>query len=178
MATEGVEQDLELTPTQEPLTKQDLCDLREDLLAAMSTMVATLLQPVQQSINEVRHDLKETSRIAENASEMALTLQEERSREAVLKMARMKGSLLYNDQKILVLLDLSSETLDKRRKLKPVISKLNEARIRFRWSPVSDIHIYKNGLQYQASDPVTGRALLAALGIKLTRKEEEDLLLP
>ncbi|KAL8185512.1 UNVERIFIED_CONTAM: hypothetical protein K2H54_053758 [Gekko kuhli] len=208
-------------PTQEhsqpsaPLTKEDLSDLREDLLQAMSTMVSKLIQPIQQSIDDMRKELKETSTLAENASEMALTLQDEtleleegiapaimraqrlgplatarngrprdilvqflypRSRDKVLKLARARGFLLFKEQKILVLLDLSPEVLEKRRKLKIVSAKLNEAKIRFRWTPVSDIQIYKNGLQYQASDPVSGRALLAALSLKLTREEEDNLL--
>ncbi|KAL8219249.1 UNVERIFIED_CONTAM: hypothetical protein K2H54_015881 [Gekko kuhli] len=77
MASDYTELDLESTQPQESLTKQDLCELREDLLAAMSSMVANLLQPVQLSINNLRKDIKEASQIAENASEMALMLQEE-----------------------------------------------------------------------------------------------------
>ncbi|KAL8186666.1 UNVERIFIED_CONTAM: hypothetical protein K2H54_004275 [Gekko kuhli] len=68
------------------------------------------------------------------------------------------------------------ETLDKRRKLKIVTSKLNDAKIRFKWTQSSDIQVYKNGLQYNAMDGITGKALLNALGLQLSKSEEAELL--
>ncbi|KAL8221434.1 UNVERIFIED_CONTAM: hypothetical protein K2H54_067711 [Gekko kuhli] len=48
-------------------------------------------------------------------------------------------------------------------------------KIRFRWSPSSDIIVYKNGTQLLASDVTTGKDLLKAYGIKIS--PEEDRLL-
>ncbi|KAL8220470.1 UNVERIFIED_CONTAM: hypothetical protein K2H54_047109 [Gekko kuhli] len=46
------------------------------------------------------------------------------------------------------------------------------ANVHFRWSPTSDIHVHRNGLLYQASDAITGKALISSLGIKSTLEEE------
>ncbi|KAL8177429.1 UNVERIFIED_CONTAM: hypothetical protein K2H54_004826 [Gekko kuhli] len=100
----------------------------------------------------------------------------QRTRDKILKEARAKNVLMYKDKKILVLLDLPPEVLEKRRRLKLVITKLNDARIRFCWTQTSDIQVYKNGLQFHAKDGVTGKALLSALGLQLSKEEKTDLL--
>ncbi|KAL8195858.1 UNVERIFIED_CONTAM: hypothetical protein K2H54_001067 [Gekko kuhli] len=77
MAAEHPGTDLLPSQPTTPLTKNDLSELKEDLLNSMSTLVTKLIQPLQLSIDDLRKDLKETSTLAENASELALTLQEE-----------------------------------------------------------------------------------------------------
>ncbi|KAL8178526.1 UNVERIFIED_CONTAM: hypothetical protein K2H54_050296 [Gekko kuhli] len=96
----------------------------------------------------------------------------------VLKMeeARVLGALNFHGEKIQVLLDLSIETLDKRRSLKVFATKLYNARIRFRWSPTSDIQVFRDGTLHHVSDADTGRRLLQILKLQLTDEEEQRLL--
>ncbi|KAL8220767.1 UNVERIFIED_CONTAM: hypothetical protein K2H54_054427 [Gekko kuhli] len=49
---------------------------------------------------------------------------------------------------------------------------LYEEKIRFRWSPSSDLIVYKNGTQLTAYDDASGRDLLKSCGIQLTPDEE------
>ncbi|KAL8221111.1 UNVERIFIED_CONTAM: hypothetical protein K2H54_059407 [Gekko kuhli] len=90
----------------------------------------------------------------------------------VLREARLKGKLTFKENKIIVLLDLSTETLEKRKSLKLFSAKLYAANIRFRWSPASDIVVYKNGAQHLAYDFSSGKDLLKICGIPITPEEE------
>ncbi|KAL8215477.1 UNVERIFIED_CONTAM: hypothetical protein K2H54_003589 [Gekko kuhli] len=65
---------------------------------------------------------------------------------------------------------------DKRRTLKIFATKLYNARIRFRWSPTSDIQVFRDGTLHQATDAATGKQLLQLLKLQLTDEEEQRLL--
>ncbi|KAL8178902.1 UNVERIFIED_CONTAM: hypothetical protein K2H54_057561 [Gekko kuhli] len=177
-----------------PTTKQDLVLLKEELLQAITTRVTDLIQPMQVQLAELAKDLRDTSKIAENTAELTLSLQDDvktlRSTDQHLnsritslenrwRMLNLKfrgiAEGMEEEAKVQVLLDLSSETLDKRRSLKLFANKLFKANIRFRWSPTSDLHVYRNGLLHQASDSASGKTLLAALGLNLTEDEERAL---
>ncbi|KAL8203759.1 UNVERIFIED_CONTAM: hypothetical protein K2H54_060751 [Gekko kuhli] len=62
-----------------PLTRKDLREqnreLRESLLKDMAALVADLLKPVQASLTDLVKEVKDATKIAETASEMALNLQ-------------------------------------------------------------------------------------------------------
>ncbi|KAL8182852.1 UNVERIFIED_CONTAM: hypothetical protein K2H54_003829 [Gekko kuhli] len=77
--------------------------------------------------------------------------------------------------KILVLLDLAPEAIEKRKLLKPFADKLLEAKIRFRWSATSSITVYREGSLLQASTIQTGLLLLQKLKVPLTTEETEAL---
>ncbi|KAL8190354.1 UNVERIFIED_CONTAM: hypothetical protein K2H54_049060 [Gekko kuhli] len=195
MAPETPRQTLTEGNDSAPTTKQDQVLLKDELLTAISTKVTELIQPLQTQLNELVKDLRDTSKIAENTAELALTMQddiktlrsseqqhthrpialENRWRSLNLKFRGLDEGL-EEEIKVQVLLDLSAETLDKRRSLKFIASKLFHANIRFRWSPTSDINVYRNGLLHQASDVTTGKALLNSLGLKLIAEEEHTLL--
>ncbi|KAL8222433.1 UNVERIFIED_CONTAM: hypothetical protein K2H54_076076 [Gekko kuhli] len=71
--------------------------------------------------------------------------------------------------------DLSVETLEKRKSLKLFSAKLYAANIRFRWSPTSDIIVFKNGTQHLVYDASSGKDLLKICGIPITPEEESQL---
>ncbi|KAL8172600.1 UNVERIFIED_CONTAM: hypothetical protein K2H54_001514 [Gekko kuhli] len=54
-------------------------------------------------------------------------------------------------------------------------AELYEEKIRFRWSPSSDIIVYKNGTQFIASDTASGKELMKACGLSITLEEEQLL---
>lgn len=90
-----------------------------------------------------------------------------KSRDAVLQMARQSSALQYKGSRVLVLLDLPSEVLMKRKLLKPITDHLKAKNVRFRWSAASDIIVNRDGAQYKADDVASGRTLLAALNLPL-----------
>lgn len=90
-----------------------------------------------------------------------------RERDAVLAMARRAGSLSFSGAKVIVLLDLPQEVLQKRRCLKPITDQLKAKNIRFRWSAASEVIVFKDGAQYRAEDLASGNTLLAALDVPL-----------
>lgn len=90
-----------------------------------------------------------------------------RSRNAILQRARTGGPLKFEDCTIQVLLDLAPDVLAKRRLLKPITECLHNNKIRFRWSPASDVLVYKEGRQYHAEDLASGKDLLLALKLRL-----------
>lgn len=79
---------------------------------------------------------------------------------------RVGGSLKYEDHTIQVFLDLAPDVLAKRRVLKPITECLHSNKVRFPWSPTSDIPVFKDGCQLRANDLSSGKDLLAALLIR------------
>lgn len=101
-----------------------------------------------------------------------------RSRNAVLQAARAASPLKYNDRPIQVLLDLSPEILSKRRLLKPITECLHRNKIRFRWSPTSDILVFKEGRRLRAEDISSGKDLLTSLDLPVPSDIPEDRRMP
>lgn len=97
-----------------------------------------------------------------------------RSRNAILKRARSGGAMKFENHNIQVLLDLTPETLAKRHILKPVTEALRDSNIRFCWSPVSDVLVFRDGRQLHAEDVESGKNLLRALSIRLPPDLLED----
>lgn len=85
----------------------------------------------------------------------------------MLRLARGPNSLLFSGAKILILLDLPQDTLQKRRELKPITDQLKTKGVRFRWNAASDVVVIKDGAQYKAEDVASGHTLLSALNISL-----------
>lgn len=98
----------------------------------------------------------------------------QRSRNAVLQAAHAAGPLKYEDHVIQVLLDLSPETLVKQRLLKPMTECLHRNKVRFRWSPTSDILVLKEGRRLRAEDISTGKDLLVSLDLPLPPDLSDD----
>lgn len=114
--------------------------------------------------------------------DILIELQDDRTHRSILQFAREKGYLLYKDNQILVLPDLPPEVLQKRQRLKQITSALQEANIKYKWSPISDILVQHHGSTLHASDPDTGHCLLQYLGLtpapddsKKTTKRKLDL---
>ncbi|KAL8207723.1 UNVERIFIED_CONTAM: hypothetical protein K2H54_061004 [Gekko kuhli] len=169
-----------------PSSKKDIQDLKEDLQTFFKTSMAELLTPVQAKLDELTEGLGAAGRAAASALDTAESLQTEvmtlKRSEALLQT---KISTLENRWRQFNLKfrgieegteqDLSLESLEKRRLLKPFSSKLLEAKIRFRWSMTSNITVYKDGVLFQASDLKMGLLLLKNLNVVMTQEETEAL---
>lgn len=90
-----------------------------------------------------------------------------RSRNVILKRARSGAALKFGDHPIQILLDLPPDVLAKRRTLKAVTDTLRNNNIRFRWYPLSDVLVYRDGKQLRAEDAASGRHLLQSLKLDI-----------
>lgn len=66
-----------------------------------------------------------------------------RTKQKFLSLSRSKGHLSYLSYKIQVLQDLSSETLEARRKLKPLTSVLSKEKIKYHWQAFVKVQFTK-----------------------------------
>lgn len=81
--------------------------------------------------------------------------------------AKSKGYVPHGSRKILVFPDLSAETLEAHRKLRPVTSLLQKANIQYRWVAYAKILVQHKGSSFMASDLDSGAKLLEDLGVEL-----------
>ncbi|KAL8219119.1 UNVERIFIED_CONTAM: hypothetical protein K2H54_007106 [Gekko kuhli] len=156
------------------INRQELVEIHKDLHCTLREAVEELIQPVNTQLADFMTELRETAK-KRTLTQQPVSRFKKRSNDRILKEARLKGNLLYKEKKILVLLDLSAETLEKRKSLKLFSSKLYDGKIRFRWSPSSDIIVYKNGVQLLVYDTSSGKDLLKACGIQITPEEDKLL---
>ncbi|KAL8221435.1 UNVERIFIED_CONTAM: hypothetical protein K2H54_067780 [Gekko kuhli] len=135
------------------ISKQELVDIHKDLHRSLREAVEEIVHPLKMQFNDFMQELKDNKKKTEEIAATCASLQTE-------------------EKKIIVLLDLSAETLEKRKTLKLFSAKLYAANIRFRWSPTSDIIVFKNRAQHLAYDSSSGRDLLKTCGIPITPEEE------
>lgn len=90
-----------------------------------------------------------------------------RTKQKILALTRGKGSLSYNNYKILALQDLSAETLEARRRLKPITTFLTKQKIRYRWQSFTKVQVVYKGELLIAEDLESGAKMPQALGIDL-----------
>lgn len=91
----------------------------------------------------------------------------------ILTKSRSEKGFLYHGKRNIVLLDLPSETLLRRKALKPIISQLLEDKIRFKWFSPTSFYVLHQGQQLQVTDMDSGYLLLDTLQITY---EKPDLL--
>lgn len=97
-----------------------------------------------------------------------------RTRKAILKKSRSKEGLIFQGKRIIVLLDLSSEILLCRKALKPIISKLLEHKIKFKWFSPTSFFILHQGQRLQVTDVDSGYLLLDTLQITYEKLDLSD----
>lgn len=90
-----------------------------------------------------------------------------RTKQLIMTEARKKGFLPYFDYKILVLQDLSAETLEARRRLRPLTSTLTKAKIRYRWQAFTKVQIVYKGTSLTAEDFGSAAKMLTHLGLEV-----------
>lgn len=88
--------------------------------------------------------------------------------------ARKRGFLPFYDYKIQVLQDLSADTLDTQRRLRPLTSTLTKAKVRYRWQAYTKVQIVFKGFPLTADDFGSAAKMLAHLGLEAP-EELKDL---
>lgn len=96
-----------------------------------------------------------------------------RTRNKILKEANIRGSLTYQETQISVFPDLTAETLQKRRELKPITTCLREAKVPYRWVSHYHLSVSHLGKAIQATDVASGCILLTTLGLPLPKSLPE-----
>lgn len=84
-----------------------------------------------------------------------------------MSFARSKGHLLFLTHKIQVLQDLSFETLEARRSLKPLTSLLSREKIKYRWQAYTKVQVIHKGASLIAQDIDSAVPMLESLGLEV-----------
>lgn len=90
-----------------------------------------------------------------------------RTKQKIMSLARSKGHLLFHSNKIQVLQDLSSETLEARRKMKPLTSLLAKEKIKYRWQAFTKVQVIHKGASLIAHDIDSAVPLLESLDLEI-----------
>lgn len=90
-----------------------------------------------------------------------------RTKQKILSTARAKGHLEYGKERILVLQDLSVETLEARHRLKPLTAILLKHHIQYRWSSYTKVQVLFKGVPLISENLDTGAQMLQALNIDI-----------
>lgn len=90
-----------------------------------------------------------------------------RTKQKIMTLTRSKGHLLFHSYKIQVLQDLLFETLEARRKMKPLTSLLSKEKIKYRWQAVTKVQVVHKGASMIAYDLDSAVPLLEGLGLEV-----------
>lgn len=90
-----------------------------------------------------------------------------KTKQKILSFTRSKGHLSYLSYKIQVLQDLSSETLEARRKLRPLTSLLSKEKIRYLWQAFVKVQVLYKGGYLIAYDKDSAVSMLESLGLEI-----------
>lgn len=90
-----------------------------------------------------------------------------RTKQKFLTTSRAKGHLMFHNYKIVILQDLSAETLEARRRLKPLTTLLLKEKIRYRWHAYTKVQIIYKGVPLTADDFGSATKMLSHLGLDI-----------
>lgn len=102
----------------------------------------------------------------EDHRDVVVVFGDERVRNDILKIARHKGSSLYQEAEK-VFRNIPLDVIQMRRKLKMTTQKLKDENYKYKWLMSGKLCVYHKGQQYLAWNEESGEALLQALKISL-----------
>lgn len=88
-----------------------------------------------------------------------------RIKQKILASTRPNGHLMFLDHKIFILQDLSAETLEARRRLKPLTTLLMKHKVRHRWLSYTKVQVIFKGVPLTAKDFGSANQMLQHIGI-------------
>lgn len=101
--------------------------------------------------------------------DIIVRFKDSRTRNKVLKEANLRGSFTFHEGQVSVFPDLSTETLQRRRELRPITACLREAKIPYRWVSHYRLSVLHLGKVIQAADITSGHDLLTTLELSLPK---------
>lgn len=97
-----------------------------------------------------------------------------RVKNKILNVAKEKGFLPHNNDKISVFLHLTSETLQKKKELREVIAALNNVNLRHRWSTPLKLQVNHKGKTYYIKTEEEGYDALRHLNVPILMQTEKQ----
>lgn len=105
--------------------------------------------------------------------DIIVTFADVRVKNKILKVAKEQRFLPHKNDKVSVFLDLSPETLQKKRELKGIIAALNEANLRHRWATPLKLQIFHKGKSYFVKTEEEGYDILKGLNVPIPMQTEK-----
>lgn len=147
-----------------------------DLIIYMSNWLATTLDLQGEAYPIITQAYRLGSPKAQTRTlprDIIATFADMRVKNKILQVAREKGFLSHNNDKVLVLLDLTPETLKKRKELKGITAALTEANLRYRWVTPLKLQITHNGKSYYVKTEEDGYDVLRHLNVPTPMQTEK-----
>ncbi|CAH2284186.1 Hypothetical predicted protein [Pelobates cultripes] len=169
----GQECDMERDET---VSRQEDCPMTQSLLQTMLDAAVTKMQTaVTTALNDIRKEMFLLDRIHRLPKPQHLPLTTQRDvlmrlhyyhiKEQILRAHRTKKDLPTQFKDVLLFMDLSAETLRRRRSFKAVADTLRQNRVPYRWGYPAKLLITKGGKIIPAATPTEGLNLLKQWGI-------------
>lgn len=105
--------------------------------------------------------------------DIIVTFADIRVKHKILNMAKEKGFLSHNNDRVSVFLDLTPETLKKKKELKEITTALTEANLRFRWATPFKLQINHKGKTYFVKTEEEGYDVLKHLNVSTPMQTEK-----
>lgn len=128
----------------------------------------------EQDIERAHRSLKPKPKPGQKPRDIVIAFSRGKVQNQVWRNLRKQKDLQFQGERVFPRLDLSPETLEERKKMKPYAQKLHENRILFSWGLPATILIFKNGKLLRASNPEEAEKLLHKLNITMEVKRQEE----
>lgn len=92
----------------------------------------------------------------------------------ILNLAREKGFLTHKQDRVYVYLDLTTETLQKKKELKEITSALTEVNMRYRWITPLKLQILHRGKAYYIRSEDEGYEVLKQLNVPVPMRTDKS----
>ncbi|KAL8190220.1 UNVERIFIED_CONTAM: hypothetical protein K2H54_044559 [Gekko kuhli] len=152
------------------VSKQEIIEIHKDLHRSLRETVEELIQPLDKKLENFMTELRDTTQKADANTAKCTSLQE--------KVNKLQATEAATNTRLLLLENRWRQHNLKFRGFEEGAeenTELYKEKIRFRWSPSSDIIVYKNGAQLLAHDVASGKDLLKACGIEISPEEDKLL---
>lgn len=146
------------------------CEENTELRIFISTWLATLMQLEEgvAPLLDAAYRLGPTRRASNTfPRDILIRCSDLRTKQKIMSLTRTSGHLLFHAYKIQVLQDLSAETLEARRKMKPLTSLLAKEKIKYRWQAFTKVQVIFKGSSFIAHDLDSAVPLLEGLGLEV-----------
>lgn len=105
--------------------------------------------------------------------DIVLSFADIRIKNMILDIAQNKGSLLHKNERVYIFLDLTPETLQKKKEFKEISSAHNDINIRYRWITTLKLQIRYKGKDYFIQMEEEGYKVLKQLNVPTPMQMEK-----
>lgn len=148
-----------------------------DLIIYMSTWLATTLNLQEEAYPTITQAYRlgpAKSPMKTFPWDVVVTFADIRVKNKIMAIAKERGFLQHNNTKISVFLDLTPETLQKKKELKAITTALSEANLRYRWATPLKLQINHKGKAYHVQTEEEGYDVLKLLNVSIPMQTEKS----